>query len=70
MPRSAVADGNVDYVLTPAEIGRELVRVTQHPYLEPAVIHEEFPQTGDALKDILSLLRSATGVLTCRSPRW
>ncbi|HEV3115581.1 MAG TPA: chemotaxis protein CheB [Gemmataceae bacterium] len=63
MPRSAVADGNVDYVLTPAEIGRELVRVTRHPYsLEPAVLREEFPETGDVVNDILSLLRSATGV--------
>ena len=33
MPKSAVETGCVDFVLTPKEIARELVRVIQHPYL-------------------------------------
>src|SRR5207249_1768187 len=37
MPRSAAADGNVDYVLPPGEIARTLARLAQHPYArEPA----------------------------------
>jgi two-component system, chemotaxis family, CheB/CheR fusion protein len=33
MPRSAVASGCVDYVMAPAAIAGELVRLAQHPYL-------------------------------------
>lgn len=32
MPRSAVSAGAVDFVLSPHEIARELVRIAQHPY--------------------------------------
>ena len=33
MPRSAVAAGCVDFVLSPADIARELTRIARHPYL-------------------------------------
>lgn len=32
MPRSAALDGNVDHVLRPRDIARELARIAQHPY--------------------------------------
>src|SRR5215472_10296828 len=33
MPRSAIASGCVDYVLTPKAIARELARIAHHPYV-------------------------------------
>ena len=56
MPRSAILDGSVDYVLTPREIGRQLVRLIQHPYAKspaPAAT----VRSPDALAEILELLR-------------
>src|SRR6516164_10963367 len=35
MPRSAVAAGCVDFVLTPEEIAQELARINRHPYVAP-----------------------------------
>ena len=37
MPRSAVATGAVDFVQSPAEIGKELEWIARHPYVSPAV---------------------------------
>jgi two-component system CheB/CheR fusion protein len=34
MPRSAIGSGSVDFILPPDEIGTELVRVANHPYLK------------------------------------
>ena len=33
MPKSAIATGCVDFVLSPQELGREIVRIGRHPYL-------------------------------------
>jgi two-component system, chemotaxis family, CheB/CheR fusion protein len=62
MPRSAVAAGCVDFVLTPEQIAVELVRLCRHPYLitprpaePPCEAEKEFSQ-------IFAALRSATGV--------
>ena len=33
MPRHAVATGCVDFILPPADIARELLRITTHPYI-------------------------------------
>ncbi|TRX20683.1 CheR family methyltransferase [Flavobacterium franklandianum] len=33
MPNSAIADGVVDYIMSPAEIGIELTRMSQHPMI-------------------------------------
>ena len=33
MPRSAVAAGCVDFILSPADIAKELVRIANHPYV-------------------------------------
>jgi two-component system CheB/CheR fusion protein len=60
MPRSAIAAGVVDFVLTPEEIAKRLVRLAQHPYValtseqadEPAVA------TEGALERIFRLLRT------------
>ncbi len=45
MPRSAVAAGCVDLVLSPAEIAKELARIASHPYVAPSGA----VRTGDAV---------------------
>jgi two-component system CheB/CheR fusion protein len=62
MPRSAVADGNVDYVLPPADIARQLLRLHQHPYAQPLRAAGEPLTDGAAGLEILALLRARTGV--------
>jgi two-component system CheB/CheR fusion protein len=61
MPRSAVASGCVDLVLTPDKIAGELVRISQHPYGLPRA-PETSPLPADGLKRIFMLVRAATGV--------
>jgi two-component system, chemotaxis family, CheB/CheR fusion protein len=60
MPRSAIASGCVDFVLAPAGIAEELVRLSRHPYvIAPA--RGEGERAGEALPSVLTLLRTATG---------
>ncbi len=61
MPRSAVADGWVDYVLSPAQIAEQLVRIARHPY---AAQHETpvAPDVEVVLDRILNVIRGSTGV--------
>jgi two-component system CheB/CheR fusion protein len=61
MPRSAIADGHVDYILPPRDIAGQLARITRHPYaLEPTPAVDR--PTADAMHQILSLLRLTTEV--------
>jgi two-component system CheB/CheR fusion protein len=64
MPRSAIATGAVDLVLTPAEIGREIARIAGQAGLrlqgEPDEPQQELLQA--ALRRIFKTLRSRTGV--------
>jgi two-component system, chemotaxis family, CheB/CheR fusion protein len=75
MPRSAVAAGCVDAVLSPAKIARELARIARHPYVagrEPRETTDAPSATGapespakpepDGYKSILLLLRNHSGV--------
>lgn len=62
MPRSAIAAGCVDFVLTPQGIAGELIRLCKHPYLNrprPAETAQEGERDFD---EIFSMLRTATGV--------
>lgn len=63
MPRSAIAAGCVDYVLSPEGIARELTRIASHPYL---VRDAESGNTARAesagLAAIFQLLRRSTGL--------
>jgi two-component system CheB/CheR fusion protein len=61
MPRSAVLDGSVDYVLPPAEIAHHIVRLVRHPYAKEAPSPEP-AVSADAVAEILALLRSTTDV--------
>ncbi len=63
MPRAATLDGNVDHVLRPREIARELERIAKHPYAQ----HDDAPApsaepTDDPILEIINLLRNRTGV--------
>jgi two-component system CheB/CheR fusion protein len=60
MPRSAIQDGCVDYVLPPAEIGSQLLRLAGHSYTrEP----DQPPPAGEeALGEIIDLMRQRTDV--------
>jgi two-component system CheB/CheR fusion protein len=65
MPRSAIAAGNVDYVLPPKGIARELARIARHPYVTRAGSREStdiVPAESTGLNTIFQLLRRSTGV--------
>ncbi len=58
MPRSAIATGLVDYILTPDEMPAQLIAyVTQAFGKRPQVV----PKAEDAMKKIFNLLRTQTG---------
>lgn len=73
MPRSAIAAGGVDFVLTPEAIASELKRLGQHPYLAranhepsnratPEAERKESESAGqESLGMILELLRKTSG---------
>jgi len=66
MPRSAILTGCVDYVLDPAGIAHELLRVGSHPYLatpaEPAISDLLTDGEDVELQKILALMRRDTRV--------
>ncbi|HEY7427712.1 MAG TPA: CheR family methyltransferase [Gemmataceae bacterium] len=63
MPRTAILDGSVDYVLRPRDIARELERITRHPYARETTPAVEPPATeAGAFDEILALLRARTTV--------
>ncbi|MEP6518129.1 CheR family methyltransferase [Microcoleus vaginatus] len=65
MPNTAVATGNVDFVLPPEKIAEELANYSRNPLLTgplPLTKVEESPEQGDALATIFALLKSTTGV--------
>ncbi len=66
MPRSAVAGGHVDFVMSPSEIAAELIKLSQYPYLTYPIERkaaEILPDSSDnSLLEIFALIRSVTGV--------
>ena len=65
MPRAAIATGAVDLVLPPEEIAAELSRIGQHlmvRHVMPRRVDQEVSVVDDQLRQIFSVLRSATGV--------
>lgn len=65
MPRSAIATGAIDYVLPPAEIARELARLSGHPYVRPQPQEpqtEILPEGNGELARIFQILRARTKV--------
>ena len=65
MPSTAVATGNVDFVLPPQAIAAELVNLSRSPHLfypEPVQVIGELSNFSNALTTIFALLRTTTGV--------
>ena len=65
MPNTAVATGNVDFVLPPGKIAEELANLSRNPFIsnsQPLITPEKLPEQGNALATIFALLRSALGV--------
>ena len=60
MPRSAIAAGVVDFVLSPHEIAEKLVGIAGHPYRQTPQL--SLADDGSALKRILAVLRTRSGV--------
>ncbi len=61
MPRSAILDGNVDYILPPRDIARQITRLGRHPYAQKSPDVAE-PIAADVTNEILALLRSVSDV--------
>ena len=61
MPHSAIASGCVDFVLSPSEIAKEIVRIGRHPYAVPRVTEQQVEEKPSLL-EIIELLHHATGV--------
>ena len=61
MPHSAIASGCVDFVLPPDEIARELIRISQLPYVMPEAQGEESIDRQH-LEKVVQVLMDATGV--------
>jgi len=66
MPKSAIAEGVVDFILSPKEIALELARLSKHPFVKNKDIkrsHEDLIDNNNPdLKIILQHLYKATGV--------
>lgn len=66
MPKSAIAAGIVDFILSPKEIALELNRLSKHPLIsnsEPKMRDEDLIKDSNPdLQDILAFLHQFTGV--------
>jgi two-component system, chemotaxis family, CheB/CheR fusion protein len=65
MPNTAVATGNVDFILPPQAIAAELSNLSRNPrrfYEEQIQFAKELPGSDDALTTIFARLRTTTGV--------
>jgi chemotaxis methyl-accepting protein methylase len=67
MPRSAIASGSVDLVLSPEEIAGELTRLSLHPYVaatgdEEGGFGRELAKEKDGLDKVLAAVHAASGV--------
>jgi two-component system, chemotaxis family, CheB/CheR fusion protein len=67
MPNTAIATGQVDFILPPDKIAEKLAEISRHPYIAslPATESDARPSdaaSGDGFALIFNLLRNATGV--------
>ncbi|HEY9832810.1 MAG TPA: chemotaxis protein CheB, partial [Stenomitos sp.] len=66
MPNTAIATGQVDFILPPNKIAQKLAEISHHPYIvnrpttESEILSSAVSQ--DAIANIFNLLRKATGV--------
>jgi two-component system CheB/CheR fusion protein len=64
MPRSAIASGTIDFVLSPEGIARQLVELSRHSYLHggPGRVVDLVATDGPDLDRIFVRLRATTGI--------
>lgn len=65
MPQSAITSGAVDFVLSPKDIAKELIRISKYDYVKKDIIkpaENEIENTNPDLKIILNLLLKKTQV--------
>jgi two-component system CheB/CheR fusion protein len=62
MPRSAIATGMVDLILTPQEVGPKLAELARHAYARAAEKTSEMPVTDEQLHEVFDVLRPVSGV--------
>src|SRR6185437_3739357 len=62
MPRAAALDGNIDHILRPRDIARELQRIAQHPYAQNEDGSVTAAFSNDPIVELIDLLRNLTGV--------
>jgi len=65
MPNTAVATGNVDFILPPQKIAEELANLSQNPFVGNHLAVEaleDSPPSDDSIWRIFALLQSVTGV--------
>lgn len=62
MPRSAIATGLVDYILSPDKMPEELLKFLKHPLTAKAEDKQELSSYENSLNKILSIIRNHTGV--------
>jgi two-component system CheB/CheR fusion protein len=65
MPESAIASGYVDFILPPAKIARELMRLARSTHVAKAVAEGErgsAPEQLEHMQQILQMLRTASNI--------
>jgi two-component system, chemotaxis family, CheB/CheR fusion protein len=62
MPNSAISSGHVDFVLPPDNIARELIRIRNHPYVNPEIAKLEEAAAGSEMDQIFRLLKQVRRV--------
>lgn len=65
MPTSAIKEGMVDMVLSPADIAKELERISRHPAVSEFEMHPDIHNIKDNdvnLVNIMQLVKKSTGV--------
>ena len=65
MPRSSIATGSVDYILSPEKMGQTLLAYIKHPYIQGHRLLEEVTKDKNAMNmftEVLRILKEHTGV--------
>lgn len=65
MPRSSIATGSVDYILSPEKMGQTLLAYIKHPYIQGHRLLEEVARDQNAMNmftEVLRILKEHSGV--------
>lgn len=63
MPRSAIAAGTVDFILSPTEITREIMEIARHPYLSAEQRAVQVQEASEpSLNKVMQILHHSMGV--------